>query len=167
MKTTEKQSHQKHWKPMKSNHESTNIALIPFSPPFFFISSFLVIALCFFSACASKVEPESNASNSTRVYNLKEVDQQPRAMGARAEPVYPVAMMRQGITGKVLLVFIVDTNGDVHDVRSVTSTNAEFEQAAIDAASAWKFHPGKKGGKVVNVRVQVSISFDLDPPRAP
>ena len=126
-----------------------------------FMSSFLTITLCFFPACASKVGSESNASNAAKVYNLRDIDQQPQVRGMRAPPIYPDELKQQGLSGQVTLVFVVDTNGDVRDVQVVESTNRQFDQPAIDAVQKWKFFPGKKGGKPVNVRLQVPIAFNL------
>ena len=103
----------------------------------------------------------SSAPSAAGIYDLRDLDQIPQPKGIRAAPVYPTEMKRQGISGTVVLVFIVDTKGDVRDVRIVKSTNDKFNQSAIDAVSQWKFHPGKKGGRLVNVRMQIPISFNL------
>jgi len=104
----------------------------------------------------------SKASNLAKIYDLGELDQKPQVTGFQAMAVYPVAMKRQGLSGDVALAFTVDTNGDARDVQVVKSTNREFEQSAIDAVSTWKFCPGKKDGKPVNVRVQASVAFNTD-----
>ena len=103
----------------------------------------------------------SKASDTTKVYNLRELDQIPRARGMWAAPEYPLALKQKGITGKVILEFIVDTNGDVRRVEVVKSTNKAFNQPAIDAASRWKFHPGRRNGRLVNARMQVPITFAM------
>lgn len=97
-----------------------------------------------------------------QIFDLKNLDQIPQERGVRAKPVYPFEMRRAGINGKVLVEFIVDTNGDVRDARAVNSTQREFESAAIVAVSKWKFKPGRKGGKAVNTRMQVPIVFSLN-----
>jgi protein TonB len=71
-------------------------------------------------------------------------------------------MRRAGITGEVLVEFIVDANGDVRNAYAVRSTQREFETAAVQAVSKWKFRPGKRGGKAVNTRMQQPISFSLN-----
>lgn len=96
------------------------------------------------------------------VFDISKLDQQPQAR-VRVPPQYPFEMKRQGITGEVLVEFIVDTNGDVRNPYVVKSTNRDFENAALQAISKWKFKPGKKGGRTVNTsRVQQPFSFNLN-----
>ena len=59
-------------------------------------------------------------------------------------------MRRAGITGEVTVGFIVDSDGDVQNAYVVSPSQREFEAAALQAVSKWKFRPGKKGGKSVN-----------------
>ena len=94
------------------------------------------------------------------LFDLASLDQQP-APRFQAKPVYPFEMRRAGITGEVLVAFIVDSNGDVREAYPVRSTQREFEQAAVQAVSKWKFRPGRKGGRAVNTRMQVPIVFSI------
>jgi periplasmic protein TonB len=94
------------------------------------------------------------------LFDLANLDQQPTPR-FQAKPVYPFEMRRSGITGEVLVGFIVDSNGDVREAYAIRSTQREFEQAAIQAVSKWKFRPGRKGGRAVNTRMQVPIVFSI------
>jgi protein TonB len=96
----------------------------------------------------------------TNVFNLADLDQQPQAK-YQAKPVYPFEMRRAGVTGEVVVGFIVNVNGDVQDAYAQKSTQREFEAAAIAAVMKWKFRPGKKGGKAVNTRMMVPIVFSI------
>jgi len=104
---------------------------------------------------------DAKTAGAAKVYDLRELDQAPQDRGMRAAPIYPSALKQKGISGKVTLEFIVDTNGDVRNVKVIKSTNIGFNQSAIDAVSRWKFHPGRKGGRAVNVRVHVPITYAL------
>jgi protein TonB len=95
------------------------------------------------------------------VFDISKLDQIPQAK-FRAKPVYPFDMRRAGISGEVVVEFICDTNGDVLNAFAVRSTQREFEAAAVQAVSKWKFRPGKKGGRTVNTRMQQPISFTLN-----
>jgi len=94
------------------------------------------------------------------IFDISKLDQIPQAR-VRVQPQYPFEMRRAGITGDVLVEFIVDSNGDVRNPFVVKSSQREFESAAIQAVSKWKFRPGKKGGRAVNTRMQQPISFSL------
>jgi periplasmic protein TonB len=102
------------------------------------------------------------ASKIGEVFNLKDLDQRPEPRGIRAKPVYPFELSRQGISGEVVLRFVVDTNGDVKEVEVVRSTQREFESPAIQAVLKWKWKAGRKGGKPVNSRMQIPITFDFN-----
>jgi TonB family protein len=76
-------------------------------------------------------------------------------------PQYPQAMRQAGISGEVVVDFVVDANGEVKNAQAVRSSRVEFEAAAVEAVSAWKFNPGQKGGNAVNTHLQVPIVFTL------
>jgi TonB family protein len=88
-------------------------------------------------------------------------DVQPRALDQR-KPIYPRAMVRYGITGQVVIDFIVDAEGKAQDVRAITSDNPAFDEPAIIAVREWKFKPGTKDGKPVAVHMQVPVVFSLN-----
>lgn len=94
------------------------------------------------------------------LFDLASLDQQPQPR-IQAKPQYPFEMRRAGITGEVLVAFIVDSNGDVQQAYAVRSSQREFEQAAINAVSKWKFKPGRKGGRAVNTKMNVPIVFSI------
>ena len=101
------------------------------------------------------------ASGMKDLFDLANLDQvqQPRY---QAQPQYPFEMRRAGITGEVVVGFIVDSQGKAIEVYAVRSTQREFEAAAIQAVGKWTFRPGRKGGRAVNTRMQVPIVFSLN-----
>lgn len=94
----------------------------------------------------------------TAAATVDKTDRLPQAT-FRVPPVYPATLEAARIPGQVVVQLIVDTNGDVRDVTSGQSTRAEFEQAAVDAVRSWVFESGAKGGRLVNTRMEVPISF--------
>lgn len=96
-----------------------------------------------------------------QVFDLASLDQRP-VPRVQGQPQYPFEMRRAGVTGDVLVEFIVDTNGDVQNAYAVRSSQREFEQPAVQAVSKWKFRPGRRGGRAVNTRMQVPIVFSLN-----
>ena len=103
---------------------------------------------------------ENAGRNLGEIFDLNKLDQIPSPT-YQAKPVYPFEMRRAGITGQVVVGFIVDSNGIVQNAYAVSSTQREFEAAAIQAVSKWKFKPGRKGGRSVNTRMQVPIVFSI------
>lgn len=96
-----------------------------------------------------------------QVFDPSSLDQIPEAR-YQTPPQYPFEMKRQGVTGEVLVDFIVDSNGAVQNAYAIKSSQREFEQAAVQAVSKWKFRPGKKGGRYVNTHMQVPVVFSLN-----
>jgi protein TonB len=94
------------------------------------------------------------------LFDLKNLDQAPTPR-FRSNPVYPFEMRRAGIEGEVVVGFIVDSSGNVREAYPMRSTHREFESAAVQAVSKWRFRPGKKGGRAVNTRMLVPIVFSI------
>ena len=95
------------------------------------------------------------------VFDPSMLDNQP-VPTQQARPVYPFEMRRAGIAGEVVVDFIVDAEGHVQNAFAVKMSQREFEAAAVQAVSKWRFKPGKKGGRPVNTHMQVPIVFTLN-----
>jgi periplasmic protein TonB len=81
----------------------------------------------------------------------------------QVEPIYPYELKQDNVEGEVVLVFLVDRQGQPRDIYVLSSTHPGFEQAAIQALQKWRFRPGKKDGKVVNTgNVHQLIRFSLN-----
>jgi RNA polymerase sigma factor (sigma-70 family) len=91
---------------------------------------------------------------------MGELDEKPRPTTMKT-PVYPADMAAAGIEGKVVVSFVIDAAGQVHEARAVSSTRSEFEAAAVAAIGQWQFDPGRKGERPVNTRVSQQIVFNL------
>jgi periplasmic protein TonB len=92
------------------------------------------------------------------IFDIKELDEKPRPT-VQAAPQYPLDLRQAGINGEVVVQFIVDSKGNVRNIRIVRSTNTGFNEAVLRAVRNWKFEPGKKNGRKVNTRVQQPIPF--------
>ena len=93
-------------------------------------------------------------------FALADLDQVPVPL-VQAPPDYPSELRRSGISGEVLVEFVIAADGTVRDAVVRKSTSSEFEAPAIAAVNQWRFRPGLKGGREVAVREQVPISFTL------
>jgi len=99
--------------------------------------------------------------NGMKVFDPSMLDQQPVPQ-FQARPQYPFEMRRAGIAGEVLVDFIVDQEGNVQNAFAQRSSQHEFEAAAVQAVSKWKFKAGRKAGKSVPTHMQVPIVFTLN-----
>lgn len=115
-------------------------------------------------SAAMNIVPEvrdPNMFKGMKVFDISMLDQTP-VPKFQARPQYPFEMRRAGIAGEVVVDFIVDTNGDVQNAYALRSSQREFEAAAVQAVSKWKFKPGRKGGRDVPTHMQVPIVFTLN-----
>lgn len=67
----------------------------------------------------------------------------------RADNQWPLKLIDQDVQGDVTVEFGVDATGAVVRPRVVNSTNAAFDNAAIDTIKAWRFTPVIKGSQPV------------------
>lgn len=96
----------------------------------------------------------------SEVYTSTEVED-PVSVVSQSLPRMPPAAQAAGLTGKVVLQFIVDVNGHVEpeSIKVMSSTNKIFEPAAKEAALKWVFKPAKYHGNPVRQLVQAPILF--------
>lgn len=107
------------------------------------------------------LKPGANFGKGMELFDISQLDQRPVAR-LQVQPTYPYEMSRAGINGNVVVEFIISTNGDVTQAQVVKSSHREFEVPAMQAVLKWKFKPGRRGGRAVNVRASQLIEFNLD-----
>lgn len=77
-----------------------------------------------------------------------------------AMPAYPADLAAKHIEGIVILRVSIDGQGNVTHVAAVKSTDARFEQSAVDCVKAkWHFKPAMRGGSGVPCTVTIPIRF--------
>jgi TonB family protein len=77
------------------------------------------------------------------------------------EPEFSADSKEAFVEGVVKVSTIVTTEGTARDCQIVRGLNAEEDKTALKAVKLWRFQPGTKEGKPVNVRVTVEIEFHL------
>ncbi len=123
--------------------------------------------------------PESFPQEGKKVY--KKVDKEPQFPGGKnalykfmqSSITYPKNAVKSGVTGMIIVNFVINKNGVVSDVTvakaKFSSPNAEktvqkeLIMEAINVVSSmpvWK--PGVKDGKNVNVEMSIPVKFALD-----
>ncbi len=94
------------------------------------------------------------------IFSIAELDRHPEAV-VQVAPVFPFALKRDRVEGRVVVEFVVDTDGRVVGAAAVESSHPGFEEAAVTGVGRWKFRPGQKNGRPVNTRMRVPILFRL------
>ena len=91
-----------------------------------------------------------------------EMDQPPRVR-MQCLPDYPESAKLNQIEGKVVLKFVVATDGTAKEPEVIMATPCGlFEEATLKAIARYNFEPAQKNGKPVNSTVQRPFLFRLD-----
>ena len=116
-------------------------------------------SLLFLSLLLSVAGSSASAEGDETIYT--KVDENPVPIKT-PPPRYPVSLKREGISGLVAVVIVIDEKGGIISSTIAKSSNPDFERPALDAVKLWKFKPGKKDGTPVKVRVTVPLRFNVD-----
>lgn len=76
---------------------------------------------------------------------------------------YPTVPAEKGIQGRVIVLFKVEADGSLTDVRIGGSVDPSIDREALRLVKAMpKWIPGKQDGKPVPVKFQLPITFSLN-----
>lgn len=77
--------------------------------------------------------------------------------------IYPEYAVDNNIEGRVIVEFIVNTDGTLSNVQIRRSVHETLDNEAIRVVKSMpKWKPGKQGGKAVRVKYVIPITFNLD-----
>jgi len=75
---------------------------------------------------------------------------------------YPEIAAKKGITGKVFVQFIINTTGEVVNVKVIRSANPSLDEEAVRVVSSSpKWEPAKQKGQIVKQQFVIPIAFVL------
>jgi protein TonB len=118
------------------------------------LSLCLAAGLIGLPGCSTPPATKSSAATTTAL-------SRPPTVISRTLPIYPVELMKLGVTGVADVEFILDTEGNVRNAFAVNATNEAFGRAAVNCIQQWKFTPGIMNGRPVNTRLRQSFDFAL------
>jgi TonB family protein len=75
------------------------------------------------------------------------------------DPAYPTQLMRENVSGTVILYAVIHADGSVGNVRVLRSVDERLDRFASDAISQWKFEPATRNGSPVDVEATFKIPF--------
>jgi TonB family protein len=88
----------------------------------------------------------------------KIVDQEPVII-FRAAPRFPSQLEGTSAGGTVFVSFVVSKSGKVVDLKIVSSTNSDFDEASLNAVRQWRYKPAMKDGKPVEFAMHIPVQF--------
>ena len=77
------------------------------------------------------------------------------------DPEFGPEARRAGYQGVVTLLFLVDTAGDVSNVRILSPLGCGLDRRAVERVEGWKFSPATKDGEPVAVELMAEVDFRL------
>jgi TonB family protein len=89
------------------------------------------------------------------------VESTPPALISPISLTYPAEAKAKRIEGKVTLALMLDTNGNVQQVRVERTDSELLNEAAIAAMNSARFSPAREGGKAVKAWYQQTLTFKL------
>ena len=104
-----------------------------------------------------------------KVYDI--VEQQPQFPGGSSAMAkwlgdnikYPAEAAKQGIEGRVIVQFVVGSDGTVGDAKVMRGVDPLLDQEALRVINAMpKWTPGKQDGKPVAVKYTIPVTFRQD-----
>jgi TonB family protein len=107
-------------------------------------------------------EPTGNIAShppADSVFSVADVDDLPQVRSL--SPDYPPGLQRAGISGDVMVEYIVGPTGraDSASVRVIASTDPAFTMSVIKSVLSASFKPAHRSGKAVPVLVRQTIRF--------
>ena len=117
-------------------------------------------------------KPEADQSGE-KIHDFVSLDSQPTFPGGmnkfyeylKTDLRYPAEAHANNVQGKVFMSFVVETNGEITNIRVDRRLGAGTDEEAVRVVAASpKWVPGIKDGKAVRVRFNIPISFTLNKP---
>lgn len=110
------------------------------------------------------LDSDSPLENSDETIYLS-VDKEPELEGGIKafyyKMKYPKEAIKEKIEGRVLVQFIVNSNGKVENAEVIQGIGGGCDEEALSLVKTAKFKPGIKDGKPVNVQMVLPIEFRL------
>ncbi len=121
-------------------------------------------------APAAEVKAQEHKTSGDQTLDLPMVEQRPTFPGGDAALYrwlashlnYPNDAAEQGISGKVIVSFIIKKDGSISSVRVLRSKHPSLDAEALRVVRSMpKWTPGRNNGEPVNVRYSLPINFRL------
>jgi TonB family protein len=111
--------------------------------------------------------PNLNSAGGSWVIRFAELKQDPNASAGlsapaatrKVDPAYPLQVMRENVSGTVILYAVIRADGTVGNVRIIRSVDDHLDQFAKEAIAKWQFQPAMKNGAPVDVEATFQIPF--------
>ncbi len=111
------------------------------------------------STAPGSLAPLAGGEPARSTDSLTDFDAPPRIRKS-VRPQYPQRAFLERIQGTVLVEALVDAKGRVAKTRVIQSVPG-LDEAALEAARKWEFHPAVRGGKPVATIIHMPVAFRI------
>ena len=129
---------------------------------------FLMSLMAVFCLMTANAQKTVVSQTNEKVYDtVEQMPEYPGGMQAMIEFLqtnmkYPEDAAKQKVEGRVMVQFVVETDGSVSDVHVAKQVFPSLDAEAIRVVQAMpKWTPGKNGGQVVRVKYNLPIVFRM------
>jgi protein TonB len=114
-------------------------------------------------------EAHAPVGSQDSVFSILTVEESAVRSEGSAAPIYPREMLEQGLEGRVLTRYVIDTTGraDPSTLEVLRATNASFVQSVRDALPGMRFTSAMVQGRKVRQLVEQNFEFHIAPPAMP
>jgi len=74
-------------------------------------------------------------------------------------PIYPVSARRNHVSGTVIFVATIGTDGHIHSLRIASTPDPDLAIAALVAVRTWTYTPYLINGEPIEVKTQITVNF--------
>jgi outer membrane biosynthesis protein TonB len=107
------------------------------------------------TSTALRAQADEAPPSDDTIYNLTAVDPEP-VPKRRIRPDFPKSLRKRDTPAEITLRFVVTSEGRVTDISIVKFNDSDMVEPAYIAYEKATFTPGRKAGKPVNVRMEVT-----------
>lgn len=133
------------------------------------LNTFTLSAMLFVGICAAAAEPLLHTDSvfpqdEPPVYQENTEGLIPPKITKAVQPIYPEKAKHIRLKGYVLVELVVRKDGSIDNmkvIRELARGRLGFEEASTQALRQWKFEPGTKDGKPVDVRMVQRFDYEL------
>ena len=125
----------------------------------------MMAVLCLMTANAQKTVVSQ--SNQNVFDQVEEMPEFPGGMPALIEFLqtnikYPTDAIKQDVGGRVMVMFVVETDGSISNVRVARKVFPSLDEEAVRVVKAMpKWKPGKEKGRLVRVNYTLPVVFSI------
>ena len=127
----------------------------------------ILVLLFLASAKLVNAQQPIDTANNNNVYTAVEVPPTFAGPGTFADflghnIIYPAKSAKDHVQGRVIVQFVINTNGEVDNAKILRPLSAEVDTEALRVIRLTRWHPGTQNGRKVRAYFTVPLNFTMN-----